>query len=519
MGGFHPAPPARQRARCPSHDGCDMRYRPSFAEFKERAARGNLIPVYTEILADLDTPVSAFLKIREGNYCYLLESVEGREKIAQYSFLGANPSVVLRSKSRQVEILRGESIERFECDDPLLALKELMSCYNLVPEPELPRFHGGAVGYVGYDTVRFFEKLPDTNADDLGLPDCYFMITDTILIFDHVNHMIKVVSNAHVEEGVEAAYENATRKIDAVIDLLGRPLEIPAGEGAGGDSVYSPTLTSNQTEAEYTDAVKKAKEYIVAGDIFQVVLSQRFKAEIRAAPLDVYRALRSLNPSPYMFYMELDDLALVGSSPELMVRVEEGTVQVRPIAGTRPRGKDSEEDAALEKDLLSDEKELAEHIMLVDLGRNDVGRVSESGTVEVTEFEVIERYSHVMHIVSNVRGKLKPDEDCYTTLRAVFPMGTVSGAPKIRAMEIIEELEPVKRGPYGGALGYVSFSGNLDSCILIRTLVIVDGTAYVQAGAGIVADSDPHREYEETINKAKALVRAIEIAERGLVTA
>jgi len=495
-----------------------MRYKPSLEEFKKRAAKGNLIPVYTEILADLDTPVSAFLKIREGTYCYLLESVEGGEKIAQYSFMGANPSIVFRSKSRQVEIVRGENVEKFECDDPLAALKDLMSGYNLVPEPDLPRFHGGAVGYVGYDSVRFFEQLPETNPDDLGLPDCYFMLTDTILIFDHVNHTIKVVSNAHVEEDAEAAYESATAKIDTIMDLLGRPLAVSAEEGIGRNSVYSPTLTSNQTEAQYTEAVRKAKEYIVAGDIFQVVLSQRFKTEIHSSPLDVYRALRSLNPSPYMFYMELGDLQLVGSSPELMVRVEDGTVQVRPIAGTRPRGEDTEEDVALEKDLLSDEKELAEHIMLVDLGRNDVGRVSDSGTVEVTELEVIERYSHVMHIVSNVRGKLRPTEDCYTALRAVFPMGTVSGAPKIRAMEIIEELEPVRRGPYGGALGYVSFSGNLDSCILIRTLVIVDGTAYVQAGAGIVADSDPHREYEETINKAEALVKAVEIAERGLIT-
>jgi anthranilate synthase component 1 len=370
-----------------------MRHKPSLAEFKERATQGNLIPVYTEILADLDTPVSAFLKIREGSYCYLLESVEGGEKIAQYSFMGANPSIVFRSKSRQVEIVRGERVEKFECDDPLVAIKELMSAYKLVPEPDLPRFHGGAVGYVGYDAVRFFEELPDTNPNDLDLPDCYFMLTDTILIFDHVNHTIKVVSNAHVEEDVEAAYESATAKIDTIIDLLGRPLVVSAGEVAGGDSVYSPTLTSNQTEKQYTDAVKKAKEYIVAGDIFQVVLSQRFKSEIDASPLDVYRALRSLNPSPYMFYMELGDLHLVGSSPELMVRVEDGEVQVRPIAGTRPRGEDSEEDIALEKDLLSDEKELAEHIMLVDLGRNDVGRVSDSGTVEVTELEVIERYS------------------------------------------------------------------------------------------------------------------------------
>lgn len=495
-----------------------MKYRPSLEEFKERSARGNLIPVYTEILADLDTPVSAFLKIREGDYCYLLESVEGGEKIAQYSFLGANPSLIFRSKSRQVSVVRGENVEEFECDDPLVALKDVMARYRLVPEPNLPRFHGGAVGYLAYDAVRLFERLPDTNPDDLGLPDCYFMVTDTILVFDHLNHTIKVVSNAYVEDSAEEAYESAVNKIDSIIEALDRPLAAPVREGSGGNSVYTASLASNQTEEQFTDAVRKAKEYIVAGDILQVVLSQRFSTKIDASPLDVYRALRSVNPSPYMFYLELGDLHLVGSSPELMVRVEDGTVEVRPIAGTRPRGKDRDEDVALEKELLSDEKELAEHIMLVDLGRNDVGRVSKAGTVEVTELEVIERYSHVMHIVSNVRGTLGPEEDCYSALRAVFPMGTVSGAPKIRAMEIIEEMEPVKRGPYGGALGYVSFSGNLDSCILIRTIVIVDGTAYVQAGAGIVADSDPHREYEETINKAKALVRAIEIAERGLVT-
>jgi len=496
-----------------------MKYRPSLQEFKKKAARGNLIPVYAEILADLDTPVSAFLKIRGGGYSYLLESVEGGEKIAQYSFLGADPSLVFRSREGRVNVIRGESVEEFECDDPLVALSDVMKRYRLVPEPNLPRFHGGAVGYLAYDAVRFFESLPDTNPDDLGLPDCYFMVTDTMLIFDHLNHTIKVVSNAYVEESAEKAYESALKKIDSILEALERPLAAPVREVSGGNGASDASLVSNQTEEQFAGAVREAKEYIVAGDIFQVVLSQRFSAEIEAAPLDVYRALRSVNPSPYMFYLELDNLHLVGSSPELMVRVEDGTVEVRPIAGTRPRGADIEEDAALEEDLLSDEKELAEHIMLVDLGRNDVGRVSQAGTVEVTELEVIERYSHVMHIVSNVRGTLRPEEDCYSALRAVFPMGTVSGAPKIRAMEIIEELEPVKRGPYGGGLGYVSFSGNLDSCILIRTIIIVDGTAYVQAGAGIVADSDPHREYEETINKAKALVRAIEIAERGFVTA
>ena len=321
-----------------------MKYRPSLEEFKERAARGNLIPVYTEILGDLDTPVSALLKIRQGRYCYLLESVEGGEKIAQYSFLGSNPSLIFRSKSGHVSVMRGEKVEDFECDDPLTALKDVMARYRLVPEPNLPRFHGGAVGYLAYDAVRFFERLPDTNPDDLGLPDCYFMVTDTILIFDHLNHTIKVVSNAYVEDSAQEAYESAVKRIDSIIETLDEPLAAPVSEGSGGDSAYAASIVSNQTEEQFTDAVRRAKEYIVAGDIFQVVLSQRFSTKIDASPLDVYRALRSVNPSPYMFYLELGDLHVVGSSPELMVRVEDGTVEVRPIAGTRPRGKDTEKD-------------------------------------------------------------------------------------------------------------------------------------------------------------------------------
>jgi len=487
-------------------------YQPSLKEFKERCKHGNLVPVYREILADLETPVSAFLKIDHGRYSYLLESVEGGERIGQYSFLGVEPSVIFRSKGRQVEISRDGDVCSFESEDPFDSLRELMASYTLVADPQLPRFHGGAVGYVGYDMVRFIEELPDQLEDDLGLPDCQFMVTDTILIFDHVNHKIKVVTNAVVSGPPEEAYQRAVEKIDVLVDMLKRPMPEPT------PSLFvtePPKFESNFSRDAFEEAVEKAKEYIRAGDIFQVVLSQRFSRETRADPVDIYRALRSINPSPYMFFVRMDDLCLVGSSPEILVRVENDVMQVRPIAGTRPRGASLEEDRGLEEDLLADEKELAEHIMLVDLGRNDVGRACVAGSVHPTELMAVERYSHVMHIVSHVEGRLRPGEDAYSALRAGFPAGTLSGAPKIRAMEIIEEFEPVKRGIYGGALGYFSFTGNLDTCIIIRTLVIKGTTAYMQAGAGIVADSQPDREYDETISKARALFRAVELAEQG----
>jgi len=487
-------------------------YQPSLTEFKERCTRGNLVPVYREILADLETPVSAFLKIGHGKYSYLLESVEGGERIAQYSFLGVDPSVIFRSKGARVEISRDGDTCSFDSTDPFDSLRELMDSYKLVPDPELPRFHGGAVGYVGYDMVRFIEKLPDTTPDDLGLPDCQFMVTDTILIFDHVNHKIKVVTNAVVSGPPEEAYQRAIEKIDALVDLLKQPVPEPA-PAAG--TAEPQDFRSNFSREAFEEAVGRAKEYIRAGDIFQVVLSQRFSRETVADPVDIYRALRSINPSPYMFYVRMDDLYLVGSSPEILVRVEDDLMQVRPIAGTRPRGATIEEDQQLERDLLADEKELAEHIMLVDLGRNDVGRACEPGSVRPVELMTIERYSHVMHIASHIEGRLRAGEDAYGALRAGFPAGTLSGAPKIRAMEIIEEFEPVKRGIYGGALGYFSFTGNLDTCIIIRTLVIKGRTAYMQAGAGIVADSQPAREYDETVSKARALFRAVELAEQG----
>jgi anthranilate synthase component 1 len=489
-------------------------YTPTWEEFKQKSSEGNLIPVYRRVLADLETPVSAFLKIDSGSHSFLLESVEGGDKIAQYSFLGSNPMVIFQAKGNNVTITENGLSTSLKADDPLSSLKELMQRYKPVPVEGMPRFFGGAVGYVGYDAARFFEELPDLKNDDLGLPDIYFVITDKILIFDHVNHHIMAVCNARVDGNPERAYREATRHIDEMVSALHKPLNYPK---------YTPPkprpkleLLSNFTQEEFEAVVRAGKEYIRAGDIFQVVLSQRFSTRVGAPPFDIYRALRSVNPSPYMFYLKFGNLKLIGASPELLVRVEDDVIDLRPIAGTRPRALKEFDDAELERDLLSDEKERAEHIMLVDLGRNDVGRVARLGSVQVTELIVVEKYSHVMHLVSNVRGSLRQESDSFDVLRATFPAGTLTGAPKIRAMQIIEELEPHKRGPYGGAMGYFSFSGNLDTCIIIRTLLIKDDMAYVQAGAGIVADSDPTSEYHETLNKALAVVRAIEIAEAGL---
>jgi anthranilate synthase component 1 len=491
-------------------------FHPTLEEFQNVAKPGALVPVYREILADLETPVTAYMKIaKDQAYSFLLESVERADQIGRYSFLGANPAVVFQSKGRTVTITRGGRASSYESDDPLEELRKLMSEYQAVPVEGVPEFHGGAVGYLSYDQVRFFEKLPDKNPDPLNLPDLYFMITDTILIFDHVNNRLKIVSNAHVRGDASTAYHDATRKIEELERALRRPLMVSterlhsAPENANG-------IKSNLTREEFCAAVRKAKEYISAGDIFQVVLSQRFARPVHSSPINLYRALRCINPSPYMTLVHYPDLTLVGCSPEVMTQVRKGTCMVRPIAGTRPRGATPGDDAALEKELLADQKEIAEHIMLVDLGRNDVGRVSEPGSVSPSRLMTVERYSHVMHIVSEVEGKLKGDEDAYTALRATFPAGTVSGAPKIRAMEIIDELEPIRRGPYAGGCGYISFSGDMDTCIVIRTMVLKDGMAYVQAGAGIVYDSDPDREYDETVNKAKALLRAVEFAEKGL---
>jgi anthranilate synthase component 1 len=488
---------------------------PDFQTFRQHAARGNLIPVYREIMADLDTPVSAFRKIDDGRYSFLLESIEGGEKWARYTFLGSSPSVVIRSRGLTVEILEsGKPLRREEVEDPLGFLKEYLERYRPVEIEGIPRFFGGAVGYLGYDMVRHFEHLPSDKPSVIGAYDAYFVITDTLVIFDNVRQKIKVVSNAHLEgeTSIEAAYGAATAKIDIIIGKLKAQLP-PQGHAPGAGEV---SFASNISRSAFEEAVVKAKEYVKAGDIIQVVLSQRFTGELTVEPLDIYRVLRTLNPSPYMFFLRLDDTLVVGASPEVMVRKEGDRVELRPIAGTRPRGKGGEEDVALERELLTDPKERAEHVMLVDLGRNDLGRVCTTGSVKVTELMVVERYSHVMHIVSNVQGRLEPGKDAFDVVRATFPAGTLSGAPKVRAMEIIDELEPVRREIYGGAVGYFSFSGNMDLAIAIRTLVIRDGKVHLQAGAGIVADSDPAAEYQETVNKAMAVIKAIEAAERGL---
>ena len=492
-------------------------YYPSKEEFIRRSESGNLVPVYREILADMETPVSAYKKIARGKYSFLLESVTGGERLARYSFVGTDPFMVFKSKGRDVQIVerwRADKIHLEDGRDPLHVLKDLISRYNYVDDPDLPRFCGGAVGYIGYDTVRFFEELPDSTTDDLNVPDCYFVFTDIIVVFDHLKHCMKIVCNPEVGSDPGTTYDLAIEKVDEIVERL-RTTTLPPDMHKGCPTQVSE-LSSNMTKPQFEQMIRDAKEYIVAGDIIQVVLSQRLSLPLEADPFDVYRALRSLNPSPYMYYLAFDDMKLIGSSPEILVTEDRGVVTTRPIAGTRPRGKTEEEDLALEKELLSDEKERAEHIQLVDLGRNDIGRVCKYGTVTVDELMVVERYSHVMHIASNVHGELAYGKDEFDVLRAAFPAGTLSGAPKIRAMEIIDELEPTRRGTYGGAIGYFGFSGNMDTCITIRTMLVKDGMAYIQAGAGIVADSDPASEYQETLNKAGALIKAVELAAKGL---
>jgi len=492
-------------------------YYPSKEEFIKLSKKGNLIPVYRDILTDFETPLSAFTKIDKSDYSFLLESVEGGERLARYSILGSNPSLVFSSKGDRITLSEGKTPKNFTTDDdPIEELKKILKRYKFVNVNGLPRFCGGLVGFFGYDMVRFIEDLPSKNPDSLKLPDCVFMLTDTMLIFDHVDHKIKVVSNVHVTADPAAAYDRAIAKIDNIVNYLKRPM--PGNESARDPKkkIRPGVIRSNFTKKEYEKIVNRTKEYIKKGDIIQAVPSQRLSVEINCHPFQIYRALRSINPSPYMYYLKLGGFFLVGSSPEIMVRCEEGLVEVRPIAGTRRRGASDKEDDKLIKDLLSDPKERAEHIMLVDLGRNDIGRVCEFKSVKVSELMTIEKYSHVMHIVSDVSGNLRKDKDIFDVIRATFPAGTVSGAPKVRAMEIIDEVENVRRGPYAGCVGYFSFSGNLDTCITIRTIVIKGRTAYVQAGGGVVADSKPEKEYQETLNKAKALLKAIEMAEEGL---
>ncbi|HOO78190.1 MAG TPA: anthranilate synthase component I [bacterium] len=489
-------------------------YYPDRELFRRKCGEGNLIPVYTELIADLETPVSVFLKLGGSPYAYLLESAEAASGLGRYSFLGSDPALVFLSRGTEAEIIENGETRKLSSPDPLLLLRDILKGYRPVPDETLPPFAGGAVGYFSYDCVRFFERIPDGNPDELELPDLYFMVSETLVVFDRLTNKIKIVANARVGDDPDAAYDEAVGRIETVIERLRAEVSAPYYQPAEVDRDELPD--SNFSAADFEGAVKRAQEYIRAGDILQTVLSQRFCAPLTRPAFDCYRALRTINPSPYMFFLKFRDLALVGSSPEINVQVVDDRVRVRPIAGTRPRGASRHEDDRLERELLDDPKERAEHVMLVDLGRNDVGRVSIPGSVRVEDFMTVERYSHVMHIVSNVEGTLAPGEDAFSAFAATFPAGTVSGAPKIRAMEIIDELEPVRRGPYAGAVGYFSFDGNLDSCITIRTIVVKDGKAYIQAGAGIVADSVPEREYRECVNKARALFQAVRLAQGGL---
>ena len=494
---------------------------PSREEFRRLAADGNLVPVYAEVAADLDTPLSAFLRLRPGPYAFLLESVEGGEKWARYSFLGSEPSMVFTARGKRFTVRHADGrVERLAAATPFAALRDLLARFKPVAVPGLPRFQGGAVGYISYDMIRHVEELPRLAKDDLKLPDAVFMFTDSLLVFDNLRHRLLVIGHAHItgrdDASLDAAYDQAIERIRALLAKLARParppapLTFPAVEPlvAMGEEGFASTMD----ETTFMERVRQAKEYIASGDAYQIVVSRRLDMELHADPFTVYRALRSINPSPYLFFLRLGKTSIVGSSPEVLVRMEEGRVEERPIAGTHPRGRTEAEDERLATEMQTDPKERAEHVMLVDLGRNDVGRVSRIGSVEVSEFMVVERYSHVMHLVSHVRGRLEEGRDAFHVLEACFPAGTLTGAPKIRAMEIIEELEPTRRGPYGGAVGYVSYSGNLDSCITIRTVVCHGGRASIQVGAGIVADSDPKTEWLETASKARGMILALRIA-------
>ncbi|MCX7913293.1 MAG: anthranilate synthase component I [Thermodesulfovibrionales bacterium] len=500
----------------------------TFKEFQALSQQGNIIPLYKEILGDIETPVNAYLKLNK-RPSFLLESVLGGEMWARYSFIGVDPTLIVISKDNSFIITSQNSSETLTTTDPLNSIREILRKFKPVPVKGLPRFTGGLVGYIGYDVVKFFERVPDYKKPCIDMPDIYLMLADNILIFDNLKQTIKIVHNAHINnEDVKTIYRRAEKHIDSIIEIL--------KNGGNTKALNSPTINyqtmhtskvkflnrslldsniegqffSNFTKIDFMKAVENAKEYIKAGDIIQVVLSQRFQKVTNSSPFTIYRAIRLINPSPYMYYIDSGDFQIVGSSPEILVRLEGDKIILRPIAGTRRRGESEEEDKLLEESLKKDPKEIAEHIMLVDLGRNDVGRVAEVGSVKVTELMSIEKYSHVMHLVSNVEGKLRRGLDAFDVLRSCFPAGTVTGAPKVRAMEIIEELEPVRRGPYAGAVGYISYNGNMDTCITIRTTIVKGETIYIQAGAGIVADSIAEEEYLETVNKATAMMKAIE---------
>ena len=494
-----------------------MSHQPDFETFSQLAGQAELVPVYRQLVSDTLTPVGAFNRIDAGRCAFLFESVIGGERVGRYSFVGAEPFLEFEARGRELEIRSNGETRRETHDDPLEELERLLQAHRAVPLPGLPRFCGGAVGYAGYDVVRYTEHLPQPPEDDRGIPDLSFALYDRMVVFDHINKTILVVAHARTGDGdIERAYREACDRIDETCRRLatdGGDLRLTDIDIAGGDEL---DWTSNFTQEEFEAAVETCQRYIRAGDIFQVVISQRLKLETTARPLDIYRALRVVNPSPFMFLLRTPAVDLVGSSPEIMVRVEDGVITVRPLAGTRRRGHSDAEDEALAIELLADPKERAEHVMLVDLARNDVGRVARYGTIRLSDVMVVERYSHVMHITSNVSGELTEGRSALDALRASLPAGTVSGAPKVRAMQIIDELERHRRGPYAGAVGCIDFTGNMDTCIALRTLVIQGSTVYVQAGAGIVADSQPQREYQETLSKARGLLKAIEVAEQQL---
>jgi anthranilate synthase component 1 len=500
-----------------------MHYRPTFDEFVELAKNSSLVPVYRQLIGDTLTPVTAFCKIQEGDWSFLFESVVGGEVVGRYSFIGSAPFLRFQSFDKKVNLHTKPrdngpwALQEFDHPDPLRLLEEKLASYRAPHVAGLPRFCGGAVGFAGYDAVRYVEHLPNAPQDDRHLPDLCFAFYDRMVIFDHINKTIAAVVHAHVDRSnYKKNYLDACERVDRLVERLQQGVaDLQLTDIAPRGDVKVP-YRSNFAPGAFEAAVDKCKEYIKAGDIFQVVLSQRLQTETKARPFDIYRTLRVINPSPFMFYLKAGPLCLVGSSPEIMVRVEDDKVTIRPLAGTRRRGKSEEEDQRLAAELLADPKERAEHIMLVDLGRNDVGRVAKYGTVQLSDVMTIERYSHVMHICSTVSGRLQPGKSAFDALRSCLPAGTLSGAPKVRAMQIIDEFEPHRRGPYGGAVGYVDFSGNMDTCITLRTLVLLGQTAYIQAGAGIVADSVPEKECEETLNKAMGLLRALEMAETQL---
>lgn len=488
---------------------------PSLDSFLNLATQGNIVPVYTQYAADFETPLSAYLKLRDGQFAFLLESAESTEKGGRWSILGSRPRCIYQAHGKEISVRENGTTRTIIAEDDILAeMERQMSAYKPVPHGNPPPFYGGLIGFLSYDAVRQFEPtITASPPDDLGIPDAVFLLADTLLVFDHKLRRLLIIANAFIDDFTSAAdaYQDACARIHSLAEILDRPIHVAPLNGL---VTHTPTPhpRSNTTQEQFEEKIRKGKEYIAAGDVFQFVPSQRFEADYPGSPVDLYRALRHVNPSPYMFLLEMDEFSLVGSSPEVHVRAIQGRIDIRPIAGTRWRGKTPSEDDALAADLLADQKECAEHLMLVDLARNDVGRIACHGSVKVDDFMIIERYSHVMHIVSNVTGQLDPAHSAYDVLRATFPAGTVSGAPKIRAMQVINELEPTKRGAYAGAVGYFGFDGSHDSCITLRTCLVKEGKAYVQAGAGVVADSNPTYEYEETCNKAKGMLKAIALA-------